>query len=264
MQFHNRTILITGAASGIGRSLALQMARAGAQLALLDCNENGLRPLEETLKAEGHRCSIAVADVRRRTEVHRAVDALTAELGPFDIAVASAGIGGLSLVDDLRVEQLEAIVQVNFLGVVYTIEAVLPAMLRRHQGQIVGIASLAAFRGLPFESGYCASKAALASYLESLRPALRRRGVRVTTVFPGFVHTPLLHNLLAGSGARAPWGTLDAESAAQRVAAAIVREQRVCCFPTSTSWLMRTAGYLPPLVYDWVMTRIAKRIPLPY
>ena len=102
------------------------------------------------------------------------------------------------------ISKLEEIIQVDFFGTIYAIEAVLPEMLSRASGQIVGIASLAAVRAIPFESAYCASKAALAIYLESLRPPLRRRGVRVTTIFPGFVRTPLLQNLLAESGASPP------------------------------------------------------------
>ena len=154
--------------------------------------------------------------------------------------------------------------QVNFFGVVYTLEAVLPDMLRRQTGHIVGIASLAAFGGLPFESAYCASKAALASYLESLRPPLRRRGIAVTTIYPGFVKTPLLNDLTATAGDSAFPGAVEVEKAARMIASAIERRCRVAYFPRSTSWLVHAARCLPRGVYDWVMTRLARRVALPY
>jgi short-subunit dehydrogenase len=264
MHFTDRVVLVTGAASGIGRALAFRLGREGATVALLDRNTLGLEQMVKELQAAGIPCARAVADVRSREQVQSAVDALATQLGPIDILVASAGVSGISLIDDLRVPQVEEIVQVNFLGVVYTIDAVLPGMLRRRCGQIVGIASLAAIRAIPFESAYCASKAALATYLESLRPALRRRGVSVTTIFPGFVRTPLLDGLLATSGTNAPRGTMEVEAVAERITSAIRRRSRIVCFPWTTTWLAYGSRMLPPAVYDWVMTRLAARIPLPY
>ncbi len=128
--------------------------------------------------------------------------------------------------------------RVNLLGVVYAIEAVLPDMLARGSGQIVALSSLAGCRGMPFSAAYSASKAALANYLESLRPPLRRRGIAVTTVLPGFVRTPLMANasvqppmaMMEPEGARATHPARDSptqpslclpveyESAARRVA----------------------------------------------
>ncbi len=264
MPFKDRVVLVTGAASGMGRALCELMGAGGATLALVDRDAAGLKSLEISLAAAGIRCASAVADVRVRAQVKAAVDNVAGRLGSIDILVASAGICGLATVDDLRVEKLEEIVQVNFLGVVYTIEAVLPEMLRRKSGHLVGISSLAAFRGLPFEGAYCASKAALAAYLESLRPALRRRGIAVTTIFPGFVQTPLLADLVVTAGDNAFKGVVDVGTAARKIAAAVGRRRRVYCFPWTTSWLTHAALLLPPRAYDWVMTRFAARVPLPY
>lgn len=264
MRFKNRNVIITGAASGIGRALCELMGNEGASLGLLDRDQIGLQSLEKSLQTLGVRHATAVADVRSRIQVHAAIEQLAAQLGSVDIVIASAGVCGLSGIDDLKVEKLEEIVQVNFLGVVYTLEAVLPDMLRRQTGHIVGIASLAAIGGLPFEGAYCASKAALASYLESLRPPLRRRGITVTTVFPGFVQTPLLHNLVATGGKSAFRGAIEVEKAARTIASAIDRRCRVHYFPRITSRLVRLARWLPRSAYDWVMTRLAARISLPY
>jgi short-subunit dehydrogenase len=264
VQLRDRAVLVTGAAGGIGRALCFRMGREGARLSLLDRNGASLDRLQDDLKAAGVPCATAVADVRDRGQVRSAVDRLKSELGPADVLVAGAGLCGFSVVDDLKVGQLEEIIQVNFLGVVYAIEAVLPDMLKKACGQIVGISSLAGVRAIPFESAYCASKAALATYLESLRPPLRRRGVKVTTIFPGFVRTPLLGNLLTESGAPVPPGVLEPEKAAEIITRAIRRGSRISCFPRGASLLAHASRWLPPAAYDWVMTRLAAHVPLPY
>jgi short-subunit dehydrogenase len=264
MRFRERVALVTGAASGIGRALCRQLGREGAALGLVDRNAAALEPLQAELSAAGVRCASAVADVRSRDQIRRAVEEVTQPLGPADLLIPSAGICGLSHIEDLNIPLLEEIVQVNFLGVVYTLEAVLPSMLARGRGHVVGIASLAALRAIPFESAYCASKAALAAYLEGLRPTLRRRGIHLTTVYPGFVQTPLLENLLAASRSRAPASVMEPDAAALVILAAVHRRSRETSFPRTTGLMMRAARLMPAGLYDWVMTRIATRIPLPY
>jgi short-subunit dehydrogenase len=264
MNFRERVILVTGAASGIGRALCRQLGAAGAHLGLVDRDEAGLERFGSELKAAGARTALAVADVRKREEVRSAVAALTECLGPVDVLIPCAGICGFEVVDDLNVPQVEKMLQINFLGVVYAIDAVLPSMLQRGHGRIVGISSLAGVRAIPFEPAYCASKAGLAAYLEGLRPALRRRGVLVTTIFPGFVQTPLLDGLMAAGQTSLPSAAMDANTCAAKIIAAVRRGKRVARFPWRTSWLVMLARFLPPLFYDRIMTRMAARINLPY
>lgn len=264
MQFRDRVVFVTGASGGIGRALCSLLGREGAILGLLDRDAAGLEQQKQELETYKVRCATAVVDVRSRQQVQDAVAALKAQLGAADILVAAAGICGISTVDDLRVEQVEEIIQINFLGTVYALEAVLPDMLRRGSGQIVGLASMTAIIAIPFESAYGASKAAVRFYLESLRPALRRRGVLVTTVYPGFVQTPLLTNVLAKTGAATPPGVMPAEVAVRKIAAAIRRGSRVSIFPLGLAILVRCARCLPAFLYDRIMTRIARRMHLPY
>jgi short-subunit dehydrogenase len=264
MDFRERVILVTGAASGIGRALCRQLGSAGARLGLVDRDEAGLERFRSELDTAGVRTAHAAADVRKQKEVRSAVAVLTERLGPVDVLIPCAGICGFEVVDDLNVPQVENMLQINFLGVVYAIDAVLPSMLHRRSGCIVGIASLAAVRAIPFELAYCASKAGLAAYLEGLRPALRRRGVVVTTIFPGFVQTPLLDGLMAAGQTKVPPGAIDADTCAGKIIAAVRRGKRVASFPWSTSWLVSLARFLPPLLYDRIMTRMAARIKLPY
>jgi short-subunit dehydrogenase len=264
MDFRERVVLVTGAASGIGRALCRQLGSAGARLGLVDRDEAGLEQLHAELQTTGVPTALAAADVRKREAVRSAVASLTERLGPVDVLIPCAGICGFEVVDDLNVPQVEKILQINFLGVVYAIDAVLPSMLQRRSGHIVGIASLAAVRAIPFEPAYCASKAGLAAYLEGLRPALRRRGVLVTTIFPGFVRTPLLDGLMAAGQTMVPPGAIDADSCAHKILAAVRRGKRVARFPWGTSLLVSLGRFLPPLFYDRLMTRMAARINLPY
>ena len=116
---------------------------------------------------------------------------IEAALGPIDVLVACAGFGTLTLVPDLALDTLRQTLEVNMVGVAQSIEAVLPGMINRGRGHIVGVASVAGYRGFPWMISYSASKAALIAYLEALRPGLARRGVTVTTVCPGFVRTAM-------------------------------------------------------------------------
>jgi short-subunit dehydrogenase len=261
MFLKGQVVVVTGAASGMGRALCRELARAGARLGLLDRNGDGLASLQDELRSEGVSCKQSAADVRDRQAVRVAIASLGEILGPVDLLVACAGITGVTLVEDLAIEETEDILRVNLLGVAYAIDAVLPEMLQRRRGHLVALSSLAGCRGVPFSAGYCASKAALVNYLESLRPALRRRGIAVTTVLPGFVRTPLLER----ARVQAPMAWMEPETAARHILRAIRRRCRVHAFPPSTRWGIAVLGWLPPWLYDWCMVRGAAQIPgVPY
>jgi short-subunit dehydrogenase len=257
MSLQGRVAVVTGAASGIGRALGPLLGQEGARLGLLDCNEQGLATLAEELRTAGVECATLTADVRDRRAVSAAIATLEENLGPVDLLVACAGITGTTLVDDLAVEVTEAILEVNLLGVAYAIDAVLPGMLERGRGQVVALSSLAGCRGMPFSAAYSASKAGLSAYLESLRPALRRRGVTITTVLPGFVRTPLMEN----AAVQPPLPMMSSEAAARHVLRAIRGRRRVYAFPGSTRLVLRMLGWLPAWLYDWMMARGAANIP---
>lgn len=257
MTLHGKVAVVTGAASGMGRALCRELAREGVRLGLLDRNGEGLVSLEKELRERGANCYQAVADVSEHQAVRSAIAALVSQLGPVDLLVACAGITGATLVDDLAIDQTETILRVNLLGVIYSLDAVLPDMLARQSGHIVALASLAGCRGMPFSAAYSASKAALMTYLESLRPSLRRRGIAVTTVLPGFVRTPLMTN----APIQPPMAMMEPEKAARYILRAIRRRSRVYAFPWSTSLLLRVLRWLPPWLYDWCMARGAAHIP---
>ena len=255
-----RVVLVTGAASGIGQDLCSLFALRGARLGLIDRDQAKLEAFADTLRRAGVPCAAAAADVRERERLHDGIRQIERALGPVDTLIASAGICRASTVDDLRISHLQEIVQVNFLGTVYAIEAVLPSMLERGRGHIAGISSMAGVRGIPFEPGYSASKPAVAAYLESLRCELRHRGVTVTTIFPGYVQTPLLDEINGMMGADMSSGkAFSSKDAAARIFAGLERQRSYVSFPTPLWLSVRLSQLMPPRLYDRVMGRMFSR-----
>jgi short-subunit dehydrogenase len=170
-------------------------------------------------------------------------------MGPIDLLVANAGVGFPTLLDPVNLVDVETMFQVNVLGVVYSIAAVLPEMLRRSKGHLAAVSSLAGYKGLPGESGYCASKAAVNVYMEGLRIQLRRRGIAVTTLCPGFVRTPMT----APNKFHMPF-LLEAEDAARRIVRALESRAKVYNFPGQLSLVIKLTRWLP----DWLVARSMK------
>jgi short-subunit dehydrogenase len=250
MSFANQVAIVTGASSGIGWALAKVLAAQGCKVGLIARRKNRLEQLAgEIAKASGT-AATATADVGDRGQVVAAIRDLAARLGPIDLLIANAGVGAPTTLEPFNVPDIEAQLRVNTLGVVYAIEAVLPDMLRRGQGHLAAVSSLAAYTGLPGESGYCASKAAVNTFLDGLRIQLRDRGIAVTTICPGFVKTPMT----AVNDFHMPF-VLEADEAARRIVRALGRRRKVFNFPWQTAWLMKLTRWVP----DWLMARVMRR-----
>jgi len=239
--------IITGASSGIGAALARRLATEGWRVGLVARRADLLSELANQIKAQGGTAATAVADVSDRDALLKAVAQLESQLGPTDLLIANAGVGTPTLLEPMNTPQIERMIQVNLLGVVYSIEAVLPGMLQRGRGHLVAVSSLGAYKGLPGESAYCASKMAVNVYMEGLRIELRRRGIAVTTICPGFVKTPMTDV----NPFPMPW-LMDADRAARLMARAIRRKKKVYNFPWQTTLLMKITRWMP----DWLVARV--------
>jgi short-subunit dehydrogenase len=236
--------VLTGASSGIGRALAVRLASDGYRMGLIARRGELLESLAREIAEAGGTAAAAVADVGDRDVLRRAIAEIEGRLGPVEVMVANAGYGAPTRLDPLNIDEVEQTFRVNLMGVVYAIEAVLPGMLARRRGHVLAISSLAGEKGLPGESAYCASKAAVNVYLEGLRIALRGRGVVVTTVCPGFVRTAM-----APMDAAATPFLMSAEAAAARIARLIARRRGgVCRFPRRMAMLMALIARLPDAV----------------
>ncbi len=242
------SIIVTGASSGIGRALAIELGAAGRRLGLIARRRPELEETAALVRSRGGEAHLATADVGDRSELRTAIGAIESALGPARVLVANAGFGAPTHLDPLNIDDVERTFRVNVMGVVYAVEAVLPGMLARGDGHLVAVSSLAALKGLPGESAYCASKAAVDVYMEGLRIALRSRGVAVATVRPGFVNT----TIEPMNAAATPF-LISAETAAKEIARVIdARKSGVVSFPMRMAALMSLIARLP----DFLVARL--------
>ena len=243
-----KVALITGASSGIGWELAKELARAGVAVGLMARRRELLDTLASEIRAVGGTVAIAVADVADREATVAALRGLEEQLGPCDLLIANAGVGAPTHVDPINVSDIEKMFQVNVMGVLYSIEAVLPGMLARKAGHLVAISSMAAYKGLPGECGYSSSKAAVNNLMEGFRIRLLPMGVHVTTVCPGFITTPMT----ARNKFKMPF-LLSAPESAQRIVRALRGRPAVYNFPWRMSMLMGLVQWLPDWAVRWGM-----------
>jgi short-subunit dehydrogenase len=247
MMFANQVAVVTGASSGIGWALGKELARQGCRVGLIARRAERLLALEQEIRAAEGTSASAQADVSDRPQLLAAVDHLRQQLGPVDLLIANAGVGYPTFLEPINSDQIEEMIRVNVLGVIYSLEAVLPEMLRRGRGHLAAVSSLAAYKGFPGESAYCASKAAVNIYMEGLRVQLRSRGIAVTTLCPGFVKSPMTDVMTVPK----PW-MIEADDAARRMVRALWRRRKVYNFPWKTTLLMRGGRWMPDWVTAWL------------
>ncbi len=238
-------VFITGASSGIGAALAFSYASRGARLALVGRRREALDALAERLPGEH---AVYALDVRDRDRLHAAAGKFLAE-GPVDVVVASAGISVGTLTEELDdFAVFRAVHDTNVLATVATFEPFIAAMKQRGCGTLVGMASVAGVRGLPGAGAYSASKAAVRAYCESLRVELRDSGVRVVTISPGFIRTPMT----AVNPYRMPF-LMPVEAFARQALRHIDRGARHVVIP----WQMGVVAALLRGVPGWLYDRVA-------
>ena len=253
MDWRNKVALITGASSGIGRGLAFALARRGAAVGLLARREHVLQSVVLEIEAEGGRAISLPADVRDAEVMRSASGALHDRFGPVDLLVANAGIGATTYAVDLCEKAVADLINVNVIGVVNSVTAVIPQMVKRGSGHLVAISSLAAYRGLPKSAAYCASKAATSALFEGLRIDLLGTGVDVTIIHPGFIKTPLTVDVK-----RTPY-LMELDEAVPKILRAIEKRRKGYSFPWQLASIARACMLLPNPLYDWLAIRNAFR-----
>jgi short-subunit dehydrogenase len=241
-------VIITGASSGIGRALALEYAGRGATLGLIARRADPLAQLAASLPVRSYTYAVDVTDASSLAE---AAEDFTARAGCPDIVIANAGVSAGTLTGNAEDNAVFAeVIAINVIGMMLTFQPFVEAMRLQRKGILVGIASVAGFRGLPGAAAYSASKAAAISYLESLRVELRSSGISVITICPGYIDT----SMTSKNPYRMPF-LMDAAVAASKMAAAIAARKRFYVLP----WQMALVGWvlrrLPRPLYDLLFAR---------
>jgi short-subunit dehydrogenase len=237
-------VWVVGASRGIGAALAREMQSRGARIAITARGESDL----EAVSAGD--MTVVPTDVTDRAGLDAAAQRVRDELGDIDIAVLNAGFWKQMHAATWDRDLFAQHVEVNLLGVNNAIGAVLPHMVERGHGHIVGIASVAGYRGLAGAEAYGATKAAMINLLEGLRIAVARHGVSVTTVCPGFVRT----DLVADNDFPMPF-MIEPDEAADSICNGLERGQLEIVFPARMAILMKTARLLPVRVWTAAMGR---------
>ncbi|MGY0788204.1 SDR family NAD(P)-dependent oxidoreductase [Azospirillum argentinense] len=230
-----RSIVITGASSGIGEELARAYAAPGVALALSGRDSARLEAVAERCRAAGAAVETALVDAADRAAMAEWLSALDARM-PVDLVIANAGISAGTGGGVESAEQARRIVQVNVDGVLNSVHPLLPGMQARRRGQIALMASLAGFRGMPGAPAYCASKAAVRVYGESLRGDLAGQGIGVTVICPGFVKS----RMTAVNRFPMPF-LMETDRAAQVIKSGLARNKARIAFPwpmAATVWLL--------------------------
>lgn len=245
MDWKDKVVFLTGASSGIGEALAIDLAKKGAILGLLARREDLLLKIRDKCHLTGGTARVFACDVTDEKGVADAAESLRKEFGRIDILICNAGIGGPAHAKDLTNDSVKKIIEVNLMGAVYAVTAVLPQMIEQNSGQLVAISSLAGFRGLPRSASYSASKAAMTNFFESLRLDLLKTYIDVTIIQPGFILTPLT----ADRKNKLPF-LMKLDEAIPYFIRAIEKKKRFSAFPWQLATVVRLGRIFPAWLYD--------------
>ena len=251
MNWKNKTVLLTGASSGIGEALAIAISKKGATLGLIARRKELLGKLAVECESAGGTARVFACDVTDEDAVLDAANEFFAEFNRIDILIANAGIGGNDAeTRALKPGAVKKVIDINLMGAVNSVHAVLPRMMERGDGQLVAISSLAGFRGLPKSAAYSASKAGMTAFFESVRLDTKHSGISVTIIQPGFIRTPLT----AGRSSRMPF-LMDLDDAVPLFLRAIEKRKKFAAFPWQLATVVRAGKLMPAWLYDRVAGR---------
>ena len=250
MNFNNKVVVLTGASSGIGYHLAKLLPKENCFLALIARRKNILNELVNELSNQNNRVKAYQCDVGKLDEVQSTFEQIKKDFGRIDIAILNAGISSRTDIADYSSAQAKEIFDINTLGIVNCVEQVLPNFIQRKDGMIVGVSSLAESRGFPKSGFYNASKSAASLLLESLRIELKPYKIKVITVKPGFVRTPMTDK----NKFHMPF-LMDVEKAVNIIISGIKKEKKIIQFPLPTVIGAKLFKIMPNWLFDRIMSK---------
>lgn len=259
----DKVVLITGASSGIGRALAFAFGREGARVVICGRKVDALQVVTAELQQAGIDVLSVTADVSVETDVKRLIEQTIARFGRLDILINNAGISMRSMLIDTDPAVIQKVMDINFMGTVYATRYALP-YIQQAKGSIVGISSIAGYRGLPVRAGYSASKFAMNGFLEAVRTELLHTGVHVLTACPGFTASNIrfsaldAHGQAKGETMRDEAGMMSAEECADHILRAVRSRKRELILTTQGKLTVFINKWLPALADKLVYNTLAK------
>lgn len=246
MNLSGKSILLTGASSGIGYAVAAKLAKNNCKIAILSRNIDKLNEFASGYAADKNFILPLRCDISKKENVHSSFNTLIEKFGGIDIAILNAATSYRFEAENFSSEKGEEILSVNLTGNFYFLEKLIPYFIKKRSGMIVGVSSLADTRGFPRSGIYNASKAAFSLLLESIRIELHNYGIKVITVRPGFVKTPMTDK----NEFYMPF-LMSAEKAAEIIVKGIKKEKRLIQFPLSTVISTKLIGLMPDSIFEY-------------
>ena len=250
--YAGKVVVITGASSGIGRDLAVLLASYGSRVALVARRAAMLEEVKNECEREGGEALVFVGDVTDAAAMAHVCDEVFSKWGFADIVIANAGVGGLNPADNFSLDVHRKVVEINCIGIANTLMPFVQSMVERRAGRLVGVSSLAAFRGLPNAASYSSTKSMQMVFLESLRVDLRKHGIAVSSIHPGFVESPMTEH----DEFPMPF-MMKTRASSLLIAKAIMKRKALYMYP----WQMRVVTFfnkrLPRCIYDRLVPRVS-------
>lgn len=250
MELNNRVVLISGASSGIGKQLSIFLAREGCKLALLSRRFDELQKLSNLIQMSQENLKMYKCDVSDLEETRKIYRQIKNDFGKVDIAILNAGVSYRTDMYDLNIDQAKEIFDVNVFGILNFVKVLLPDFISCKSGCIVGVSSMADVRGFARSGFYSGSKAAASAILESLRIELKPHNIKVITVRPGFVKTPMTDK----NEFRMPF-LIRPEKAARIILEGIKKEKRIIQFPLPMLLITTLIKYLPNSLFEYLSSK---------
>lgn len=269
MEFTQKVIIITGASSGIGRALASEFAKQGAFVLAAARSKEKLKTLETEFQNPGGRVMAVVTDVSREEDCKRLIDTAIAQFGKIDILINNAGVSMRALFEETDLSVIKRLMDVNFWGTVYCTKFALPYLIKS-KGTLVGVSSVAGYKGLPGRTGYTASKFAMQGFLGVVRTENSKKGLHVLIACPGFTSSNIRNTALAADGSQQGESPRDenkmmsAEDVATRILSAIKKRKRNLVLTAEGRLIVFLNKFFPTLLDRIIYNQLAKEPDSPF